>query len=486
MKKYCACGSKVCQQHFKKHWLKYSVVIVALLLLDSYTCNFFIDKGEITLVNVVSFLIAVVGLVFFYKRVKNQDKQIDIQIKQRVDERFTTAVNLLASSETSARTGAIYSLSHLALDEKKYRQEIAQILCSHMRSKTEEKGEKGYQKVYNKRPSNEIQTTINLLFKAGGLYHKFNEELAQADLSYAFLVGADFERAKCQGVNFSHAECQGVNFSDAECQGAYFSHAKCQGARFFSAKCQGVNFSDAECQRAYFSYAECQKASFQYAKCQGTSFSETQCQEAYFLGAECQEANFSHAKCQRVNFERAKCQGVNFNNAQCQGAHFFNAECQGVNFSDAKCQGVNFGHAKCQGANFEYAECQEANFQYAECQGANFSYAQCQGAHFKNTECQGAYTYAEDITIPLVERIAKDTALDNVVFAGVLDEAAIESIESAKDYLGDKWYQEMQKIIKENAGKAISNTLPEGIITGVLEDSAQMQAIIAKDWQKLK
>ncbi len=71
-------------------------------------------------------------------RVIYQEEQV-IQIKQQqVDERFTTAVNLLGSSETSARTGAIYSLFHLASDEKKYRKEIAQILCSHIRSKTKE------------------------------------------------------------------------------------------------------------------------------------------------------------------------------------------------------------------------------------------------------------------------------------------------------------------------------------------------------------
>jgi hypothetical protein len=45
---------------------------------------------------------------------------------------------LLGSSETSARTGTIYALHELALEEEKYRQQIAQILCSHIRSKTNE------------------------------------------------------------------------------------------------------------------------------------------------------------------------------------------------------------------------------------------------------------------------------------------------------------------------------------------------------------
>jgi hypothetical protein len=89
--------------------------------------------------------------------------------RERVDERFNSAINLLGSSETSARTGAIYTLHELALKEGKYRQQIVQILCSHIRSKT---NEQEYKKNHEERPSNEIQTTLNLLFKEHkrGLY----------------------------------------------------------------------------------------------------------------------------------------------------------------------------------------------------------------------------------------------------------------------------------------------------------------------------
>ena len=431
MKFVTNCGLQIMQQifklkqHLKKHRLIYSaVVIFVLLLLDSYTCNFIINKGEITLVNVVSFIIAVIGLRLFFMRV-------DIQTKQRVDERFTTAVNLLGSSETSARTGAIYSLFHLASDEKKYRKEIAQILCSHIRSKTDIRSktkEENYQERYKDRPSNEIQTTINLLFKTNGLYDKFNKELEPADLRHAFLAGADFRDAECQGADFRYAECQRAWFLSAECQGAYFSDAKCQGA--------------------------------------------------YFLGA--------------------KYQGAEFWRAQCQGAWFLSAECQGAYFSDAKCQGANFYKAQCQGADFKNAGCQGANFENAECQGANFYKAQYQGADFSNTQCQGAYS--ENSITALEKRIGKNTKLDNVIFAGALDDKTIQSIESAKAYLDDDWYKRMQEIIKENESKGISHKLPkriitspledseeiQPIITGVLKNSEEIQAIIAKDWKKLK
>jgi septum formation topological specificity factor MinE len=57
----------------------------------------------------------------------------------------------------------------LTLCIPKIRQQIVQILCSHVRSKT---SETEYQKTHKERPSNEIQTTLNLLFKEEerGLY----------------------------------------------------------------------------------------------------------------------------------------------------------------------------------------------------------------------------------------------------------------------------------------------------------------------------
>jgi hypothetical protein len=88
-------------------------------------------------------------LFFIHKRLKNQERQIDLQINQRVDGRFNSAIGLLGSSETSARTGAIYTLHELALEEEEYRQQIVQILCSHVRSKT---SETEYQKTHKEPP----------------------------------------------------------------------------------------------------------------------------------------------------------------------------------------------------------------------------------------------------------------------------------------------------------------------------------------------
>ena len=171
------------------------VILVVLVFLVDLSA--IVDKEtEATIISIVGGVIAIVGLILFYQRLKKQEEQIDLQRKQRTDDRFTTAVELLGSSETSARTGAIYSLYHLAIEDKKYRKEVAQILCSHIRSKT---NEPDYKEEHKERPSNEIQTTIDLLLKDKdgnkGLYcQDFAKEKSfpQANFEYAYLVKADF------------------------------------------------------------------------------------------------------------------------------------------------------------------------------------------------------------------------------------------------------------------------------------------------------
>ena len=170
------------------------LTIIFFLIFDIsifHRIKFIDTESKVTYTSIGSGFIAIIVLHFFYQRLEKQQKQIDTQINQRVDDRFNSAIDLLGSSETSVRTGAIYALHELAIEEEKYRRQIAQILCSHIHSKT---NESEYKKTHSKRPSNEIQTTIDLLFKEKGLYtKKFARaaEFPKANLSHACLMGVD-------------------------------------------------------------------------------------------------------------------------------------------------------------------------------------------------------------------------------------------------------------------------------------------------------
>ncbi|CAC9532252.1 hypothetical protein [uncultured Gammaproteobacteria bacterium] len=328
------------KNHINRYHYSYRITryIIVLTIIIYYACTLIPDIScwvlnsykEITLRDAGAGVIAIIGLILFFIRLTKQQKQIDIQITQRVDDRFNSAISLLGSSETSARTGAIYALYELAIEEEKYRRQIAQILCSHIRSKTDEAE---YQKTHSERPSNEIQTTINLLFKEEGLYAQDfakEDEFPKANLSHAYLMGAVFTNAWCQGVNFKYAQCQRADFTNAQCKGALFMNAQCQKADFLKAQCQGALFMGAQCQGALFIGTKFRRVGFTNAQCQGALFMNAQCQEADFMEAQCQGANFRYAQCQEAKFWRAQCQGVDFTEAQCQDVNFMDAEFQGA------------------------------------------------------------------------------------------------------------------------------------------------------------
>ena len=314
------------KNHINRYHYSYRITryIIVLAIIIYYACTLIPDIShwvinsykEIKLRDAGAGVIAIIGLISFFIRLTKQQKQIDIQINQRVDDRFNSAISLLGSSETSARTGAIYALYELAIEEEKYRSQIAQILCSHIRSKT---NETEYKDTHRKRPSNEIQTTIDLLFKKKGLYTKeFAEEAGfpKANLSHAYLMRANFNDTLCRGVDFKDAQCQGAYFSNAQYQEVGFTNAQCQGADFWMAQFQKVNFISAQCQGAHFDLVNFQRVNFINAQCQGADFWIVQCPEVDFSNAQCQGANFGGEQYQGANFKGAQCQGANFKDVQ--------------------------------------------------------------------------------------------------------------------------------------------------------------------------
>ena len=259
-----------------KNFWEWLLLGVALALIDYYCWNRLIDGSQSpTLAQAITGIIAFIGLILVNRRLQNQDKQIQnqnkqikIQMNQRIDDRFTSAINLLGSGESSARAGAIYSLYHLAVEETKYRKEVVQILCSHIRTKTQEKK---YQDEHRDGPSSEIQTTLNLLFQKEMLYDKFKNELEIPNL----------RSARLNGVDLVHAQLQGANLEYTQLYGADLSYAQLQGAILLSTQLQGAILKWVELQGAILEYAQLQGAILLSTQLQGAILRKTQLQGAH-------------------------------------------------------------------------------------------------------------------------------------------------------------------------------------------------------------
>jgi uncharacterized protein YjbI with pentapeptide repeats len=199
--------------------------------------------------------------------------QNEKQDKQLLDNRFSSCVELLGNPKESARIGCAYNLYFLA-DEcpEDYLHPICEILCAHIRTIT---NEKSYQERYRVKPSNEIQTVLNLLFQKDR-HNNLIFDPCYKNLEGAFLGGAILNKTVLRNVNFRSATLRIVDFESAS-----FSKVD-----FVSASLRNVNFNSADLNNVNFMFS-----SFSYVG---------------FYGATLSNVDFRHVRFSDVDFWNAK------------------------------------------------------------------------------------------------------------------------------------------------------------------------------------
>ena len=179
-------------------------------------------------------------------------------------ERLKNAIEHLGHDSDSVRLGGAYELFHLAEDSKDLKKTAFDILCAHIRRTT---SEDEYRDTYGSKPSEEVQSLLNLLFVQE---HEVFKGL-HANLSGTWLNGSHLGTARLEDV------C----LYDAYLQGAYLMGAHLQGALL----------DDAYLQRSAFDHAYLQGASFDRAHLQGATLDDAHLQGASLIGVQLQEAS---------------------------------------------------------------------------------------------------------------------------------------------------------------------------------------------------
>ena len=236
--------------------------ITSAYICDLYTLG--LDRKDFFTVWIALFGAIGIAINIYqnHRRTTNQDiqlikqtEQLELQSKSQRDSRFSKGVELLGNANESARTGAAYSLFFLVKDyPEEFAKPVFEILCSHVRSitTTEE-----YKKNNNKRPSNEIQSILNSLFKNQSLdldgsfwseereqeedeeyirntiFKDFSPNLSHSYLKYADLIGANL-----YGAQFSNS-----NLEEAFLAGSCLKESMFIKSTLIGAKIHGANLS---------------------------------------------------------------------------------------------------------------------------------------------------------------------------------------------------------------------------------------------------
>ena len=360
------------------------------------------------LISISTGLLLAINAVYLY----------EIQSDKNNKDTFQGAVEHLGSDSESVRLGGIYALYGLA-DKPRYKKDVHEILCAHIRSKTK-KGD--YQKEHKNKPSTEIQALLGLLSgKSKSQVFDTKDEPLKVNLHGAYLRGADLQDTQLQGATLDNAQLQGIDLRKAQLQSANLRNTQLQHADLQEAQLQGVKLQN------------------------------TQLQHADLRRAQLQRANFQNTQLQHADLREAQLQSANLRNAQLQGADLQVAQLQGAYLRNAQLQGADLAGAQLQGADLWDAQLQGTNLILAQLQGADLQGAQLQGAYLRNAQLQGTYSTDTSYLLyvkaysapPFAERIkegaGKETNLDTVVFAGGMSVEDLKEIERNMDLKAVYW-----------------------------------------------
>ena len=226
------------------------------------------ENGKYKVIQTIGFCIGGVLLVWqawaTNQRAKAMENTANSTAAGQQEERLKNAIEHLGHKKNaSVRISGAYELIHFAKGTKdkglkSLPQNVLTILCVHIRQTT---GEYKYKRAYGKKPSEEIQSLITLLFAQKHDLNVFENcpinlqgsylngaDLKHAQLQGAILRDAQLQRAKLQGANLKEAQLQGAHLKHAQMQRADLSKAQLQGARLYKAQLQGATLYRAQLQ----------------------------------------------------------------------------------------------------------------------------------------------------------------------------------------------------------------------------------------------
>ncbi len=345
----------------KRHTILYGALLILFLLpfflveINVEFIQFGLPLKDFFTLWVTGFgvVVLIINVVINSNRLTNQGKQLGLQEKSERITRFSNAIELLGNNHESARTGAAISLTKLAVDyPNEFKDEVFNILCAHVRTTT---SNVGYQSLHEKKPSNEIQTILKLLFcksnKNGFIFEEFD-----ADLTECYLKGYRFSHANLSGVisengTFDDVEFDHVNLKKAQFTGCSFLSSYFEDCDFENSKLYKCVFDDAKFNRVDFNYSIIRKSffingsflenlSFVGTHIYGTTFLGIDLCDSSFWGSLISICHFSFSKLEDVSFQGNLMTSVSFSGSDIYSSCFSGSCCSKLSFLGCKIKDV--------------------------------------------------------------------------------------------------------------------------------------------------
>jgi uncharacterized protein YjbI with pentapeptide repeats len=251
-------------------------------------------------------------------------KNAEAAQEKQITERFTKAVEQLASPEIAIRLGGIYALERIAKNSKDDHWTIMEVLTAFVREKRPLEEEEGEREPLPKIPT-DIQAALTVI---GRRNCENEEENQRLDLHSTDIRGADLTGAILRRINLFGADLREAKLFEANLEQAYLRQAKLQEAVLCKARLHKAVLTEANLEKAHLMQAELPG------------------EYTYLNGANLKSANLGGANLYKTIFFQANLENANLRGAILKEAVFSEANLQGVDFSEANLEGANLSEAK--------------------------------------------------------------------------------------------------------------------------------------------
>ncbi len=256
------------------------------------------------LVQAAAGLAVLVGLVF-------TARTVNLTRHGQVSERFTKAVGQLGDESLDIRSGAIYALEQVAIDSRRYRLTVLEVLQTYVAGRRPEV------LPVPGREAGLVERDVQVAMTVIGRRREAWRELDPVKVYALDLPGLRVPRANLKRLNAYHARLDRASFVSSNLESAGFGWVKLRNGFLSGARLRGASFLRADCSNTYFPGADLRKADFSHAILDCADFSGRSGDSRRWRG----RYRTAPADLKGANLEGASVVGTNFKGVDLRYVH---------------------------------------------------------------------------------------------------------------------------------------------------------------------
>lgn len=252
----------------------------------------------------------------------------------QITDRFSKAVDHLASATLPTKLGGLYALERVARDSPSDHWTVMQLLTSYVRSVAKARTSKDVPE--------ELQVALNIIGRRVWLkVEPAGLDLRGADLSYTDLHGLNF--ARC---DFSYARLSYGSFSGAIFENADLTHADLSSAQLDWANLRGAILTLADVSSTFFWHADLRETLFLPGACDHVNLRFADLTDAKLYNIILKECTLEGAILIRTDLSNTNLRGANLTNALLVDTDLSGTNLSGANLTNTTARYVSFATTK--------------------------------------------------------------------------------------------------------------------------------------------